>query len=179
MIGSDCFFFSILFIWIVHVTYLYDVDSFLAYQCYRKLVDQMFVFLQFLDSSLLLILHVWFLFFLYFSYFRVQWSVCERHDLLGTFYVLINVQRQSFFFSCGSNIIILICRFLSMFCLAVPNGSHILSWMCLKGLILIFFFFFLQTRSVLTDRSTCKWLFSRFESENTTWTKRDTRVVGI
>lgn len=51
---------------------------------------------------------------------------------------LENLQRSFFFLSCRNDIIILICRFAVIsFCLAVPNGSHILSWMCLKGLILI------------------------------------------
>lgn len=45
-----------------------------------------------LDSSLLLILHVWF--FFYFSYFWLLWSVCERHDLLSTLYVLRILQRS-------------------------------------------------------------------------------------
>lgn len=138
-------------------------SSFLAYQYYRRLVDWLSVqiFFGFLYIGLFFAINYSCLtfFFLNFSYFWLLWSVCERHDLLSTLYVLRIFQRS--FFSCRSNIIILICRFpLVSFCLAVPNGSHILSWMCLNGLILIFYLSSVERQVHLRT-------ISRFESEKT------------
>lgn len=129
-----------------------------------------------LDSSLLSILHVWFLFcfFTFLTFDRCEVYVKGMTCWVHHCYVLRNLQRSFFFLAAEVTSSYWFAVFLSVFfCLAALNQFHILSWMCLKGLILILYLFSVHEQINLWTISQLVW------ERQHTHTKKNKTYVGI